>query len=233
MNRNNQQKVPKRTDPEYVVYFYESGLSEQYQQRQRNLVGKLNYGPPATYDPDILTDPNWLVPQTVDDVTTTGYLAAPESGSDLLPEGYGPVPQTVDDVICRGYLAIPESEPETAVISDKKDTSRLALNDIIDQVKDRYRIYEQNTHDIEVSKCSAINSFYSHEAYHGPVDSKIEYSMNKRLDKLYNEQREERVNLWRDVSKLRQQLPETAQQYLSAYRKVSILEDKYKESDLN
>ena len=233
MFRNNQPKVPERTDANYVVYFYESGLSQQYQQRQRNLVGKLNYGPPVMYDSDILTDQNWLLPQTIDDTTRTGYLAVPESGPDLLTEGYGHVPQTVDDVIRRGYMAINDSEPETAVISDKKDTSRLALNDIIDQVKDRYRIYEQNTHDIEVSKCSAINSFYSHEAYHGPVDSKIEYSMNKRLDKLYNEQREERVNLWRDVSKLRQQLPETAQQYLSAYRKVSILEDKYKESDLN
>jgi hypothetical protein len=50
--------------------------------------------------------------------------------------------------------------------------------------------------------------------------------MNKRLDKLYNEQRGERINLWRDISKLKLQLPETAQQYLSAYRKTSILEDK-------
>jgi len=235
MYRNNRPKVPERTEPEYVVYFYESGMSQQYRQRQRNLAGRLNYGPPphVRYDSDILTDPKWLVPQTVDDVARSGYLAVPESGPDLLPKGYGRVPQTVDDVIRRGYLAIPDSEPETAPISDKKDTSRLALNDIIDQVKDRYRIYQQNINGIEVSKCSAINSFYSHEAYHGPVDSKIEYSINKRLDKLYNEQREERVNLWRDVSKLRQQLPETAQQYLSAYRKVSILEDKYKESDLN
>ena len=233
MFRKNQPKVPERADSEYVVYFYESGMSEQYRQRQRNLAGRLNYGPPVMYDTDILTDPNWLVPQTVDDVAGTGYLAVPESSADLLPKDYGPVPQTVDDVIRRGYLAVPESEPETAVISDKKDTSKLALNDIIDQVKDRYRIFEQNLHEIEVSKCSAINSFYSHEAYHGPVDSKIEYAMNMRLDKLYKDQRDERDNHWRDVSKLRQQLPETAQQYLSAYRKVSILEDKYKESDLN
>ncbi len=205
MYRNNRPKTPERTDPEYVIYFYESGMSQQYQQRQRDLVGKLNYGPPLMHD----------------------------SPSDLLTKDHWPIPQTVEDVIYRGYLAVPESEPETAAISDKKDTSRLALNDIIDQVKDRYRIYQQNLNEIEVSKCSAINSFYSHEAYHGPVDSKIEYSMNKRLDKLYNEQREERVNLWRDVSKLRLQLPETAQQYLSAHRKVSILEGDYKEGDLN
>jgi hypothetical protein len=49
--------------------------------------------------------------------------------------------------------------------------------------------------------------------------------VNKRLDELYSDQRDERVNLWRDVSRLRIQLPENAQQYLSAYRKVAILED--------
>ena len=158
MNRNNQQKVPEKTDPEYVVYFYESGLSGQYRQRQRNLVDRPNHGLPATYDSDVLTDPNWLVPQTVDDVTRSGYLTVPESVTDSLPKGYGPVPQTVDDVIRRGYLAIPASEPETAPISDKKDTSRLALNDIIDQVKDRHRIYQQNINGIEVSKAKLVVS---------------------------------------------------------------------------
>jgi hypothetical protein len=118
------------------------------------------------------------------------------------------------------------SEPETAIISDRKHTSWLGLDDIIGQIRNRYAAYEQNIYELEVSKCSAINSCYAHEAYHGPTNSKIEYSMNKRLDKLYMSQREERITLWRDISRLKLQLPETAQQYLSAYRKVSILEDK-------
>ena len=59
----------------------------------------------------------------------------------------------------------------------------------------------------------------------GAVRLPLEYSVNKRLDELYSDQRDERVNLWRDVSRLRIQLPENAQQYLSAYRKVAILED--------
>ena len=45
------------------------------------------------------------------------------------------------------------------------------------------------------------------------------------MNELYQEQRAERIDLWRDVSKLRLELPEVAQSYLSAYRKVSILED--------
>jgi len=77
-----------------------------------------------------------------------------------------------------------------------------------------------------VAKCTAINCLFEHQAYHGPTTSKVEYSVQKRLDGLYSEQREERTNLWRDISRIKILLPEQAQNYLSAYRKVSILEDK-------
>ena len=61
------------------------------------------------------------------------------------------------------------------------------------------------------------NSLHEHEAHHGPADPKVEYALNKRLDQLYSNQREERVKLWQDVSRLRQTLPETAQQYRSKW----------------
>ena len=112
-----------------------------------------------------------------------------------------------------------------AVITDKKHTSWLGLDDVIGQIRNRLEVYEQNMYELELAKCAAINAGYTHEAWHGPIDSRIEYSVNKRLDKLYKDQREERTNLWRDISRLRLSLPENAQQYLTAYRKVSILED--------
>ncbi len=124
-----------------------------------------------------------------------------------------------------GYLAIPDSEPETALISDKMHTAGLGLDDVISQIRKRYAVYEKNIYELEWAKCEAINCLYRHRGYHGPTDSKIEYSVSKRLNDLYMEQRAERVNLWRDVSRLRLQLPENAQQYLSAHRKVSILQD--------
>ena len=112
-----------------------------------------------------------------------------------------------------------------AIISDKKATSWLGLDDIIGQIRRRQEIYLGNMYDLELSKCAATNSLHEHEANHGPADAKVEYALNKRLDQLYSNQREERVKLWQDISRLRQTLPETAQQYLAAYRKVSILED--------
>ena len=132
---------------------------------------------------------------------------------------------TVDDIIRAGYFAIPKSEPEIAIISDKKHTFGLGLDDVIHQVRSRHAIYQRNVYDLEIAKCAAINSLFEHEANHGPADSQIEYSLNKRLDKLYKDQREERINLWQDISRLKLILPENAQNYLSAYRKVSILED--------
>ena len=133
--------------------------------------------------------------------------------------------QTVEDVIRNGYLSIPKTAPETAIISDKKRTSWLGLDDIIGQVRHRFEVYERNIYELEISKCAAINCLHEHRAFHNPTDSEVEDSVNKRLDGLYSEQREERINLWRDISRLKLLLPENAQNYLSAHRKAAILEE--------
>jgi len=183
-------------DGTYVPYFYQSGKFLSYDIPHR--------GPASAYFS-----------------TSTSY----DFTSDIVPKSSRPRGQTVEDVIYRGYFAIPKSDPETAIISDKKHTFRLGLDDVIGQIRNRHELYQKNIYDLEIAKCAVINSLYKHEAYHGPADSKVEYSVGKRLDELYADQREERTNLWRDISKLRLILPENAQQYLGAYRKVSILED--------
>ena len=154
MYQNNRIRLPGRTEKEYVIYFYESGLSTQYLQRQTSLAAGLNYGPPALYD----------------------------FSSDLVGKRAWPMSQTVEDVVRNGYLAIPRSQPETAIISDKKHTAWLGLDDVISQIRHRYEVYESNIYDLELSKCAAINCLHKHEAYHGPSDSRVEYSVNKRLD---------------------------------------------------
>ncbi len=49
------------------------------------------------------------------------------------------------------------------------------------------------------------------------------YAKHKAIQDLYEEERTERTSLWKDVSRLKLQIPESAQQYLSAHRKSSIL----------
>ena len=183
--------------PGYVPYFYAAGRFISYDLPRAHAPLEVRFVPASSYD----------------------------FTSDLVQRRRYPVLQTVEQVIRRGYLAIPESEPETALISDRKHAAGLGLDDVIGQIRKRYQVYDKNMYELEWSKCEAINCLYRHEGYHGPPDSKVEYSVSKRMNDLYQEQRAERVNLWRDVSRIRLQLPENAQQYLSAYRKVSILED--------
>ena len=133
--------------------------------------------------------------------------------------------QTVEQIIANGYLAVPQGDPVTAIISDKQQTSWLGLDDVIGQVRNRYEIYHQNLYQIELGKCSAMNALYASEAYQAPADSKQFYSRHKRLQDLYEQQRDERTELWKDVSRLRQTLPESAQAYLAASRKMSVLQD--------
>jgi len=184
-------------DADHMYYVYSSKLFPMYRMHGINVRVGFGYGPPGKYD----------------------------FSSDLVRRtGFGR-PLTVERIIATGYFAIPKSDPVKAVISDRKDTSRLGLDGIIGQIRHRYEVYERNMYDLELAKCSVINTFYTHEAWHGPSDSRLEYSVGKRLDKLYKDQREERLNLWRDVSRLKLLLPEKAQEYLAAYRKASILED--------
>ncbi|MFC1805873.1 hypothetical protein ACFL09_02710 [Planctomycetota bacterium] len=143
------------------------------------------------------------------------------------PDPWKPLrgPQTVEQIIQHGYFAVPRTDPETALISDRKDTSWLGLEDAIRQIRDRYRIHERNIYEIQLGKCSAITSLFTLEAERGsvPAESRELYGLSKLLQRFYQEEREERVKLWEDVSRLRQSLPEVAQQYLAAYRKMEIL----------
>lgn len=185
-------------DGTYVPYFYQSGKFLLYDIPRR--------GPKSGYFD-----------------TSTGY----DFTSDIVPKSDRIRGPTVEDIINNGYFPIPKSEPETAIISDKKHTAGLGLGDIISQVRQRYEIYERNIYQIELGKCYTISSQLAVESSRGGVcmSSREAYSLNKSLRELYEQQRDERVRLWQDISRLKQSLPEQAQQYLAAYRKVSILED--------
>ena len=133
--------------------------------------------------------------------------------------------QTVEDVIERGYFAVPGGDPVTAIISDKKHTSRFGLDDVISQIRHRHVLYNQNMEELDESICEANNGVFRQVAAQGaPADNRQQYSANKAIQGVYEQKRMERQNLWRDVSRLRLALPESAQNYLTAHRKVSALE---------
>ena len=170
----------------------------------------------------------YAIPHKSTESSYFGKTSSYDFTSDLMTKNDWPKNQTVEDIISSGYFPIPKSEPETAIISDKKQTSGLGLSDIISQVRQRYEIYERNVYQIELGKCYALSAMFAVEADRGGIcmNSRESYGLTKSLGEFYEQQRDERVRLWQDISKLKQVLPEQAQQYLAAYRKVSILEDK-------
>ncbi|GMU24936.1 MAG: hypothetical protein AMXMBFR13_50070 [Phycisphaerae bacterium] len=181
----------------YVPYFYESGRF-------------LTYPLPSAAGQEL-----------------TGYRAPPAEDSlrgHSYARGLDRI-QTVEDVIMRGYFSVPGGDPVTALISDKKHTSRFGLDDVISQIRNRYVLYNQNMKELDESICEANNGLFRQVAAQGtPADNRQQYSANKAIQGVYEQKRMERQNLWRDVSRLRLALPESAQQYLTAYRKVSALE---------
>lgn len=183
----------------YVPYFYQRGLYHWYP-----LPGKKAY---------------------------RGGLSQPQNEydftSDLLTPSVFRPGQTVEDLIQHGYLSVPKSDPTLALITDRKFTSGMGLEDLLSQIHRRYQIYQQNMYEVEISKCEAVNAIHRIEADRGgpPATSQEQYGMNKRIQDLYEQQRDERINLWRDVSRLRLSISEVAGQYLSAYRKVNLLQD--------
>jgi hypothetical protein len=132
----------------------------------------------------------------------------------------------VEQVISRGYLAVPEADPITALITDKQHVAHLGLDDMISQIRNRYQIYHRNMYELNESVCEVHNGLFRQLADHGTLvaNQRQQYSVTKQVQKIYDMQREERINLWRDVSRLRLGLPEIAQAYLSAHRKVAALE---------
>lgn len=185
-------------DGDYVPYFYQSGLFNSYG------------GPPAPASHQ--SSPMGY--------TSYGF----SSGQDpWLPSGQL---QTVEQIVSSGYFAVPGGEPETAIISDKKQTSWLGLEDTIRQVRNRHHIYNCNMYQLHQSVCEADNALFRQVAAQGgPPDNRQQYSASKLTQELYEQMRLERVSLWKDISKLKQSLPEVAQDYLAAYRKMAILED--------
>ena len=182
----------------YVPYFYESG---------RFLV----YGQPSLMAPT----------QAV-----SGPYARHDFASDPALWPRHEQFQTVEQIVARGYLTVPQSEPETAILSDKQQTSWLGLDDVVHQIRRRHTIYQQNLYEIDLAVCEANNAVHRQEADQAhPANERQRYSAGKRIQDLYEQQRGERVNLWKDVSRLRLALPEAAQLYLAAYRKMSLLED--------
>ncbi len=145
------------------------------------------------------------------------------SRSPPSPSAHNPDRQTLNQILDTGALAVPTHDPATAAFYDRREAGWLGLDDAIYQVRQRYAIYTHNFYELELAKCAATNALHAWEAERGqPSDRQLD-NLQSLLQNLYLQQRQERVSLWRDVSRLRQAVPAWAQQYTSAVRKAELL----------
>lgn len=196
MNPINMPIAPARSGG-YVPYFYQAGLHQVYA----------------------------VAPDSRAATPSARHATAGSSAVGVSHDSHLAGPQTVEQIVSQGYFAAPGGDPITAIISDRQHTARLGLDDVVCQIRQRHEIHEQNLNEIELAKCAAINAIYHHEAYVGPgsATSKQHYAKHKAIQGLYEQVREERTALWKDISRLKLLLPESAQQYLTAHRKAVAL----------
>ena len=132
--------------------------------------------------------------------------------------------QSVRQIIKDGYVAVRPRDPVQAILGDKKDTTWMGLDDAIHQIRDRCEAYRLNVEGLVQNELDLRNSSRRCDRRPGwePEDDP---EILQSLQAIDERQRQERLSLWRDISRLRSAVPEAAREYLSACRRIDILED--------
>lgn len=133
--------------------------------------------------------------------------------------------QSIDALIGQGEVAVTAADPVTAMLGDRLHANWLAVDDTIVQIHRRYEIYEQHVRQIEQSRLSTLNLMHSFPKLFDRVSPSDYQVIHRMLSEIDLQRRAERLDLWRDVSRLRQTLPELTQSYLSGVRKMDVLHD--------
>ena len=130
--------------------------------------------------------------------------------------------QSVDELIGDGRLMIPLGDSVTAMLTDRLHADWLNVDDTILQIQQRHSIYEQNVRELEQSRLSALNLMHSFPKFLERVSPGDYQVVRRMLDDIDGQHRQERIQFWRDVSRLRQTLPTMVKDYLAGYRKIQL-----------
>jgi hypothetical protein len=132
---------------------------------------------------------------------------------------------SLERILSDGRLSVPRAEPAEAMLIDRQRTQQLGLDDVITQIQWRYDLYRQHMDELQQTELTVLNA---HHTWHDPwgiVDDRRDPELRRELDSVEQQRRAERLSLWRDLSRLRQAVPDWAERYLSAYRKVQLVKD--------
>ncbi|AQT68732.1 hypothetical protein STSP2_01904 [Anaerohalosphaera lusitana] len=128
---------------------------------------------------------------------------------------------SVDDIVSSPTTR-PSENSEENIFADKQKTSYLALENIVAQIRKRYEIYDSNIRVLEYSKIKLKEHFYQWPQQLGLWPPGHKEMLSEQMNQLYQKQLDEKVSLWKDVSKLKLMLPQSLNDYLSIKRKSDI-----------
>jgi len=150
--------------------------------------------------------------------------ARPFSSGRSKPLSFSEPQLSVDQIISDGYLMIPMADPVTAMLFDKQHATWLGVDDAVAQVSRRHDLYKQHLREILQHEADTLSAMLAFPKIRELVAPEIYQSVQKQLQDLSKQRREERTNFWRDVSRLRAGVPELLENYLVSHRKSSLFD---------
>lgn len=129
---------------------------------------------------------------------------------------------SVDDLVRTGDLKHLNIYDQNDLFADRRKTSYLALDNIVTQIRRRYEIYDSNIRVLEYSKIKLTEHFYQWPQQFGFWPPGQREMLSEQMNQLYQKQLDEKVSLWKDVSKLKLMLPQSLNDYLAIKRKSDI-----------
>lgn len=131
----------------------------------------------------------------------------------------------LEKLLSAGPSTAESDDPTLGLLRDRSHTTRLSLDDALQQIRGRLAIYTANLADIEQAKCAAINADFTFFRPQGGGPDAFSPELHQALQDLYRQQREERTNLWQALSRIRERVPEALRAYLVELRRLELLHD--------
>ena len=133
---------------------------------------------------------------------------------------------TVDDLVTDRRLPRRRIDPALASLADRRQTAWMGLDDLIPQARARADLYRQHLIELDYEEIAIRNASrrcprpIGWEPHEDP-------EVLRDLQAIDDQRRRERVDFWRDMSRIRLMMPESASAYLGASRRLDLLGEGY------
>ena len=154
---------------------------------------------------------------------TFGHLGDYRPKARKAPSHWSAPWPSVDELLSESPAPASQLDPVAGFLSERKLITHLGLTDTLSQIHERVGLYLLHKNEIEQDELATLNDIHSFPAINGYIHPETYQEIQKRVQRLGEQKRRERLDFWRDLSRLRQSVPEVLDSYLDSCRKMRIL----------